>query len=99
MPRLFFCNVPELSRVSRKNFQVSRLPEKFLDSRNHFGFVSKQRSLELSPPVVINVLRRLYFYFCLKRLTFHDINTVITLMCISCYSGNNHYEIAHFKET
>ena len=47
----FFHYVPELSRVSRKNFQVSRFPKKFLNSRNNFGFVPKQRLLELSVPV------------------------------------------------
>ena len=49
----FFCNVPELSCVSRKNFPVSLLQEKSPDSRNNFGFVQKQRLLELSPPVLL----------------------------------------------
>ena len=48
---ILFCNVPELKRVSRKNFQVSRFPEKTPDSRTNFGFVPKKRLLELSPPV------------------------------------------------
>ena len=48
---IFFGNVPELSRVSRKNCQVSRFPEKSPDSRNNFSYVPKQRLLELSPPV------------------------------------------------
>ena len=48
---IFFCNVPELSRVSRKNFQVSRFLEKSPDSRNNFGFLPKQRLFELSAPV------------------------------------------------
>jgi len=48
---IFFGNVPELSRVSRKNCQVSRFPEISPDSRNNFSYVPKQRLLELSPPV------------------------------------------------
>ena len=35
------------------NLQVSRFPEKSPDSRNNFGFVPKQRLLELSPPVIL----------------------------------------------
>ena len=51
MSRLFSAlNVPELLLVSRKNFQVSRSSEKFPNSRNNFGFVPKQRLLELSTP-------------------------------------------------
>ena len=38
---IFFGNVPELSRVSRKNSQVSRFPAKSPDSRNNFGFVPR----------------------------------------------------------
>ena len=53
---IFFGNVPELSRVSRKNCQVSRFPEKSPDSRNNFSYVPKQRLLELSPPVVFGWL-------------------------------------------
>ena len=44
-------NVPELLPVSRKNFQVSRFPEKSPDSQNNFGFVQKQCLLELTYPV------------------------------------------------
>jgi len=50
MSRFFSAIVPELSRFLEK-FQVSRFPEKSPDSRNNFGFVLKQRLLELSPPV------------------------------------------------
>ena len=54
MSRFFFCNVPELLRVSRKNFQVSRFPEKSPDSRrNNFSFVPRQRLLELSTPCLL----------------------------------------------
>ena len=54
---------PSMSRNYRvfpgkKNFQVSRFPEKFPDSRNNFGFVPKQRLLELSPPVSQNALNK-----------------------------------------
>ena len=48
MSRFFSWNVPELSGVSRKNFQVSRFPEKLPDSQISFGFVPKQRLLESS---------------------------------------------------
>ena len=48
-------NVPIISQISRKCFQVSRFPAKSPDSRNKFVFLPKQPLLELSPPVFPNV--------------------------------------------
>ena len=63
---IFFCNLPELSRVSRKNFQVSRFPQKSLNSRNNFGFVPRvvtPRYKRCHQPNFLGVIKRYLEYW------------------------------------
>ena len=60
--------------VSPGKISVSRFPEKSSDSRNNFGFVPKQRLLELSPPVTVGESRieLLYNIMYVKVMTVED---------------------------
>ena len=62
---------------------MSRFPEKSPDSRSNFGFVPKQRLLELSPPVFIAKFVRSKFVYQLPHekgiISTYEINILLLL--------------------
>ena len=71
-------NVPKISHISRKIFQVSRFPAKSPDSRNKFVFLPKQPLLELSPPVNIHTLVKLTKRYKIYNLTLCPISNFVS---------------------